>query len=80
MVSYIIKDVSLIMASLHVKLSEPLQITLAHLLLIQSSCPAQARLMSLTCQNQEAIMGDVACLPLARQLSFTPMSEDEVVL
>ena len=65
MVSYI-KYVLLIMASLNAKLSEPL------------SGPGVSQ-QRLTCQNQEATMGDVACLPLARQLSFTPMSEDEVV-
>ena len=67
------------MASLHAKLSETANYSCtpaSYIELLSGPSPTQR----LTCQNQEATMGDVACLPLARQLSFTPMSEDEVVL
>ena len=67
------------MASLHAKLSETANYSCtpgSYIELLPGTSPTQR----LTCQNQEATMGDVACLPLARQLSFTPMSEDEVVL
>ena len=70
------------MASLHAKLSETANYSCtpaSYIELLLGPSPTRRGSPPRT-KNQEATMGDVACLPLARQLSFTPMSEDEVVL